>query len=301
MDERRRSDLKSQLQQQVEDEFAKRTNEHRAKVHAINARRRSRQNRKLKATALPLDLLAIGDSWYDYPLNDFGVPWTNQDIVAKLQTVGNPSPIILPRALHGNPMTTTIGLNNQKRYVIDIQDSTQWLSGKPDAILVSGGGDDVVGDSFVIYLDYFDGGLSTRLQGAIASVEASYQALFDFRNLHAPNTPIFGHCYDYAIPNGVGVFFQGPWLQPSLNFTGYNYTDGLTIVKNTIDQLYAMLSGLASVKKNNFYLVDTRGTLTRDTLQPLGWANEIHPYSAGFLALANKFLPVLRSVFSGRI
>jgi hypothetical protein len=301
MDERRRSDLKSQLKQQVEDEFAKRTNEHRVKVHAINARRRSRQSRKLKAAALPLDLLAIGDSWYDYPLNDFGVPWANQDIVAKLQTVGNPSPIILPRALHGNPMTTTMGLNNQKQYVIDIQDSTQWLSGKPDAILVSGGGDDVVGDAFVIYLDYFDGGLSTRLQGAIASIEASYQALFDFRNLHAPNTPIFGHCYDYAIPNGVGVFFQGPWLQPSLNFTGYNYTEGLTIVKNTIDKLYAMLNGLASVKKNNFHLVDTRGTLTRDTLQPLGWANEIHPYSAGFLALANKFLPVLRGVFPGRI
>jgi hypothetical protein len=33
----------------------------------------------------------------------------------------------------------------------------------------------------------------------------------------------------------------------------------------------------------------------------LGWANEIHPYSAGFLALANKFVPVLRTVFPGRI
>jgi hypothetical protein len=160
---------------------------------------------------------------------------------------------------------------------------------------------ETMGDPFVIYLDYFDGGLSTRLQGAIASIEASYQALFDFRNFYAPNTPIFGHCYDYGIPNEAGVFFQGSWLQPSLNFTDYNYTYGLTIVKNTIDQLYAMLSGLASVKKNNFYLVDTRGTLTRETLQPLGWANEIHPYSAGFLAPANKFLPVLRSVFSGRI
>jgi hypothetical protein len=62
-----------------------------------------------------------------------------------------------------------------------------------------------------------------------------------------------------------------------------------------------MLSGLASVKKNNYYLVDTRGTLTRDTSQPLGWANEIDPYSAGFVALANKFIPVLRSVFPGRI
>ena len=62
-----------------------------------------------------------------------------------------------------------------------------------------------------------------------------------------------------------------------------------------------MLNGLASVKKNNYYLVDTRGMFTRNSSQPLGWANEIHPYSAGFLALANKFFPVLRSVFPGRI
>jgi hypothetical protein len=131
--------------------------------------------------------------------------------------------------------------------------------------------------------------------------EASYQALFQFRDLHAPNTPVLGHCYDYAIPNGAGVVFQGPWLKPSLDFSGYNYADGLSIVEDAIDRLYAMLNGLANVKKNNFFLVDTRGTLTRNTLQPLGWANEIHPYSAGFLALANKFVPVLQNVFPGRI
>jgi hypothetical protein len=301
MDELQRSKLKAQLQQEVEEEFARRTKEHRATVHAIKARRRYRQGRKLKVVASPLDLLAIGDSWSDYPINDYGVPWVNQDIVAQLKTIGDPSPVILSRALHGSPMTTTIGLNNQKQYVIDIEDSTQWISSKPDAILLSGGGDDVVGDQFIIYLDYFGGNLSNRIQGVIASVEASYQALFQFRDLHAPNTPILGHCYDYAIPNGVGVVFQGPWLKPSLDFSRYSYTDGLTIVSDTIDRLYAMLNGLASVKKNNFFLVDTRGTLTRDTLQPLGWANEIHPYSAGFLALANKFVPVLRTMFPGRI
>jgi hypothetical protein len=301
MDEIQRAKLKAQLQQEVEDEFAKRTNEHRVKVHTINARRQYRKSNKLKAAKLPLDFLAIGDSWFDYPVNDFGFPWTNQDILAQLQTIGNPSPVILSRALHGNPMTTTMGLTNQKQYVVDIADSSQWLDGSPDAILVSGGGDDVVGDQFIIYLDYFGGNLSSRIQGAIDSVQASYQALFQFRDLYAPNTPIIGHCYDYAIPDGVGVLFQGPWLQPSLNFAQYSYAEGLAIVQNAIDQLYAMLSGLAGVKKNNFYLVDTRGTLTRDASQPLGWANEIHPYSAGFLALANKFLPVLRSVFSGRI
>jgi hypothetical protein len=62
-----------------------------------------------------------------------------------------------------------------------------------------------------------------------------------------------------------------------------------------------MLNGLASIKKNDYHLVDTRGTLTRDDSQPLGWANEIHPYSAGFLALAKKFIPTLQAVFPGRI
>jgi len=301
MDEVRRSELKAQLQQQIEEEFARRTKDHLVKVHAINARRRYRENRKLKAATLALDFLAIGDSWFDYPVNDYGVPSPNQDIIAKLQTIGNPPPIVLSRAVSGNPMTTTIGLKNQQQYVTDINDQAQWLSGKPDAILVSGGGDDVVGDAFVIYLDYFGGKLSPRVQGAIDSVEASYQALFQFRDLHAANTPIFGHCYDYAIPDNKGVLIFGPWLWPSLDFTGYIYNDGLSIVKDTIDSLYAMLNGLASIKKNNFHLVDTRGTLTRDAMQPLGFANEIHPYSAGFLALANKFVPVLQNVFPGRI
>ncbi len=300
MDNAERAKLKARLREQVDEEFAKRAHEHRVKVHTINARRRHRKANKLKAAKNPLDFLAIGDSWFDYPLNDYGIPWSNQDIVAKLQTIGNPRPIALSLAVHGNPMTTTMGLNNQIQYVSNIADSP-WANGSPDAILVSGGGDDVVGDQFIIYLDYFGAGLSNRIQGVVDSVEASYQALFDFRNLYAPDTPIFGHCYDYAIPNGEGVFFQGPWLQPGLNFAHYDYADGLTIVQNAIDRLYAMLSGLASVKKNNYYLVDTRGTLTRDTSQPLGWANEIHPYSAGFVALANKFIPVLRSVFPGRI
>jgi hypothetical protein len=38
-----------------------------------------------------------------------------------------------------------------------------------------------------------------------------------------------------------------------------------------------MLNSLAGTK-NNFILIDTRGTLTRDASHPLGWANEIHPY-----------------------
>jgi hypothetical protein len=179
MDNAERAKLKARLREQVDEEFAKRAHEHRVKVHTINARRRHRKANKLKAAKNPLDFLAIGDSWFDYPLNDYGIPWPNQDIVAKLQTIGNPRPIALSLAVHGNPMTTTMGLNNQIQYVSNIADSP-WANGSPDAILVSGGGDDVVGDQFVIYLDYFGGSLSNRIQGVVDSVEASIRRYSTF-------------------------------------------------------------------------------------------------------------------------
>jgi hypothetical protein len=48
-------------------------------------------------------------------------------------------------------------------------------------------------------------------------------------------------------------------------------------------------------------MVDTVETLTRNNSEPLGWANELHPYSSGFAALAQKFATALRAKFPGRI
>ena len=143
--------------------------------------------------------------------------------------------------------------------------------------------------------------------------------LFALRNIAAADLkidpkqiPIFGHCYDYAIPNGRAagwpIPLAGPWLKPSLDFSGYDYAEGLKIVQDAIDGFRKMLSELATDKitlpgtaTNNFILVDTIGTLTRDITRPNGWANEIHPYTEGFTSLARKFLLALRAHFPCRI
>ena len=177
----------------------------------------------------------------------------------------------------------------------------------PDAILVSAGGDDLVGDQLPIYLDYGGGGLNLkRYRGVLDSVQASYFDLFAFRDIFAKNVPIIAHCYDYAIPNDVyPVCTPSAWLWPSFNFAGYEYDDGLQIVTRMIDLFHDMLAGLASDTANNFNFsfIDTRNTLTRDATQPNGWANEIHPWYPGFTALANRFLVGLRAmpVFKNRI
>jgi hypothetical protein len=257
---------------------------------------------------IPLDFFAIGDSWFEYPLYDNGPILEETAIVADVQlgSVGNPPPHILNQALHGQATTAMLSWENQELYISLLQDPNQWLNkdtGLPDAILVSGGGDDLVGDQFVIYLDYEGGGLNLgRFQGALDSVIASYMDLFAFRDIFAKGVPIIGHCYDYAIPNGVvPICVQTAWLQPSLQFAGYDYNQGVVIVSEMIDKFHDALAGLATVPKNNFMLIDTRKTLKRDATSPTGWANEIHPYFAGFTALAEVFLKALKARFPNRI
>src|SRR5262245_40137656 len=282
---------------------------------SLGARRKLKKKTKKKAKVpkvpkVPLDFLAIGDSWFEYPLYNEVLSFQNNAIVAKSQlgSMGSPPPQILNQALHGQATTAMLSWENQDKMITVLQDPDQWLNeetGLPDAILVSAGGDDLVGDQLAIYLDYGGGGLNLkRFQGVLDSVQASYFDLFALRDLFAKDVPIIGHCYDYAIPNDVHpICTSSAWLWPSFNFAGYDYNEGSEIVTDMIDLFHDMLAGLASDPANNFSFINTRNTLTRDATQPSGWANEIHPWYPGFTALADAFLVGLRAIpdFKNRI
>jgi hypothetical protein len=285
------------------DEMNRRTREHQLKVARY---KKHREIHKL-AGPDPLNLHAIGDSWFEYPLDgNIPIPFCNFGIVAQPQLgmKGTPHPNILSRAEHGQASTAVLTWENQSTMVNDWINPANWINGNLDAILVSMGGDDIVGDQLAIYLTY-GGGVkkaSNRLQGVLDLVSASYSDLFALRNLFAPGAPIFGHCYDYALPNGVpaaAVF--GPWLQPSFSFAYYNNSDAQQVVADMIDRFYDTMKGLASDAKNNFHLVDTRNTIAPNNAPPDGWANELHPYPTGFGRLADKFLAALKVGFPGRI
>jgi hypothetical protein len=127
--------------------------------------------------------------------------------------MGNPSPTILSYALHGQSTTQMLSYENQEKILSALTDSgtTQWNNGTTaDAILISAGGDDIVADQFAIYLDYHGSGLdAARFQGILGAIQAAYMDLFALRDIAAAQLkidpkqiPIFGHCYDYAMPNG---------------------------------------------------------------------------------------------------
>jgi hypothetical protein len=303
-----RAQLKYDLQQWSQQQRDANIVVHQARnARILNGRvRRSRRNPRAAAQEAPLDLLAIGDSWFEYPVYDNG-PWPEETgIVApvQLQSMGSPPPQILNLAQHGQATTAMLSWENQQTLQSVLEDGS-WLNQEtnlPDAILVSAGGDDVVGDQFVIYLDYGRGLNVDRFKGALASVEASYKDLFAFRDMFAGGVPIIGHCYDYALPNGVvPACVEEAWLKPSLDFAGYGYAEGVAIVKTMIDMVHDMFAGLAAQSQYNFTLIDTRGVIAPDTTSPTGWANEIHPRFAGFTALAGKFLNSLQAKFPARI
>jgi hypothetical protein len=239
-------------------------------------------------------MLAQGDSWFDYPLSGNNLSLQSTDIIAQLTSMGTTNPVIYNTAHFGDATTVEMSLPKQERMIAALQDPANWLgNGKPDAILFSGGGDDIAGDQFCIYLDFApaaSGGLNAaRLQGVLDVVQASYEDLFAFRDRYAAGVPIFAHCYDFPTPNGVHPACAGPWLKPSLDYCGWNVTQGTAIVRQALLNFKAMLATLASDPANNFTLIDTQGLLV-----PTDWANELHPFPAGFSTLAAQFVNALR-------
>ena len=250
--------------------------------------------------APPLNLVADGDSWFDYTLGgDF--PGDHTDVLAQLRAIGQPQPRILSLAHYGDTTRVELGLTRRRRLVKALSDPR---NGKVDAILMSGGGNDIVADALPIWLNRSSAvggdpakGLSEeRFAGALAGVRAGYESLAELRDLHAPGTPIFVHAYDFAIPNGVGVYCIGPWLKPGLEYAGWTDLKGGTVIIHTmLARFGAMLQSFAAATPDVVF-VDTQGTLAANQ-----WANELHPDPAGFKLIAAKFRKALAARFPGRV
>jgi hypothetical protein len=287
--------LQAALRDSIERDIAGRIAAHQREVARIEARVR-RDGQKP-----PLMLLAHGDSWFNYPLkgNSVELPPRDTDIIAHLRKLGNPAPKILNISHYGDATTDEMGLAKQKRLIAALSNAKNWLNGKPDGILFSGGGNDIAGDPFIIYLDYKDSSSSgldiERFAGRLASIKASYLDLFLFRTRYAPHVPIFGHGYDWAHPMEPHPPCTGPWMWPSIKFTQWNVDEGTKIIHDALEQFAGMLSKLEA-GGFDFTLVPTQGTLAKDD-----WANELHPYPDGFRKLAQVFLTSLQSHFPGRI
>jgi hypothetical protein len=130
--------------------------------------------------------LADGDSWFDYPLSG-DLPIAS-DVTVKLGGLIAPRPTILNLAHHGDATTELLGVTKRARLLNALQEPK---NGKFDAILFSGGGNDLVGDQFRLWLNDASAvgrdpakALNQRaLDDIIGVVETAYLELVAARNL----------------------------------------------------------------------------------------------------------------------
>ena len=224
-----------------------------------------------------LNIIADGDSWFDYPK----LLMTGGGLITHLEEI---SGLEITNFAHaGDSTLEALGLTKSQRL-------ERYLTGA-DILFFSCGGDDIAGDQFCLWLNQNDGSNDTsnavcwpRLNAVLKLVIANYQDLFALRDRLAPNCLIVTHDYDFPVANrmGVGVLgFIGPWLKPSLDYCGWHDVNQQVEIVQSVMRAFASELMILS-RSNRLHLhVHTQGTLGLDD-----WDNEIHANGAGWDKLA---------------
>jgi hypothetical protein len=262
------------------------------------ARRTVKSGRAPKAAASrPLQVLAEGDSWFDYPVPLFG-----GGIIPRLENaLGVP---VLNLAEAGDQARYMLGVRERKILIEQLTNGCP-AGGPWDAMLFSGGGNDIVDNPMVLWIRDFDARLppaalihQPRLDAALALVRAGYEDLITLRDRLSPRTRLFFHAYDFVIPDGRGVCFHGPWLKPTYDMRGFpNQASADAVTRILLQQFAAILQSLESSHPNVTF-VNGQGTLAPHTSS---WHNELHPSQGGFNAFATLFHRALKTAFPTRV
>lgn len=173
------------------------------------------------------------------------------------------------------------------------------LTHQPAFLLLSGGGNDILGKQFLDFLqDQFprqEPGqnpqrfLRPAFFAELESLGKIYSAIFQQLQREAPKVRVIVHGYDY--------FFPGD--EPRHGFLGrymiqkgiYESRDRKALADFIINQFNAMLDQVAAQHPNARYL-DLRGTVP----QRERWWDEIHPNSQGFQDVAIRFQKLILSL-----
>ncbi|MEP7056304.1 MAG: hypothetical protein ABI809_00835 [Caldimonas sp.] len=196
-----------------------------------------------------------------------------------------------------------------------------------DAILLSGGGNDVIDAAPALIRKAPAAGLDPALPESYVDAAAFAQLLQDVQQAHgaivalrdsadsvSKSCPVFVHTYDYATPRNsparfIGIFkMRGPWLFKAFAGSGLEIalqqrianllTDGLADALLELDIERAGPKALPA-----FHVVDTRNTLVMANPTDVGtsndWLNEIHPNLGGYRKIAARLSAKIDEVLLG--
>lgn len=254
-------------------------------------------------------LIAEGDSWFNFPAgaDEFA---SASDVITSLED--NHGYEVTSVACHGD---TIEDMAYSRTRFAEFRRKLQKMNDRgeiPRAVLLSGGGNDVVGDGFGQLLNHKSSpnpGLNERvvdetLYGRIwPAYETLIAAVLEISDtVLGEHIPVLIHGYAYSVPDGRGVFpAAGPWLQPAFETKGYYWgEDGMMmrmIVEDLIDRLNTMQQEMIAHRSDELLRhVDLRQAFPRDDDHRNWWQDELHPTRQGFDKVASAFDEMLKSL-----
>ncbi|OJJ17807.1 hypothetical protein BKI52_28520 [marine bacterium AO1-C] len=224
-------------------------------------------------------IVSEGDSWFQYPV-------FVKDVIDHLNEIDEFA--IRSFGFGGDWLSNIL---EESEYI----NAIRWYN--PKVFLISGGGNDIIGDNRLrVLLKRFDSTQADRapanylneaFEKGMQDLEFLYDRLFQRLTSEFPKLHIICHGYDYGLPGKEKPLVTGDWLENPMQDLGIeDKTLQRLIVKELIDRFNVMLSGLIQAKyaNKNIHYLDCRGIVKDHE-----WYDELHPNSFGFLKVAEKF------------
>lgn len=262
--------------------------------------------KRLNTTNYPkhLTIVAEGDSWFDYPFKKDILDYLVEMgfAVKKFAKAGD----TLENMVYGTSYNKLPGdhINITHPGPISLQTTLNSIrEHKPKIVLLSAGGNDVVGSDMINYLNHKHSNPATLVNKIIyAERLAQMKSTLEYfiRAVHKTydGCHILMDGYDYGKVNGKGYNFifkniKGPWIQPAMGAKAItNPSDQKSIIKELVDGFNNMLMALNDTF-SYFHHIDLRGMFPDDA----HWDNEIHLKNNGYkkvaIAYKNKISDVL--------
>lgn len=254
----------------------------------------SRYREQLRRRPEAIGLIAEGDSWFSFP------NYLRTNLFLEIERWSDDRAVTWSLARNGDTAAEIMFGQQYQTLRRLFSDATL----KVDGFLFSAGGNDLVAENLPNFLNTYTPGMQwmdclnmTFLDRRFQELASAFQRLADLRDAYKPQTWIFTHAYDFAVPSGrevrVLIFTQGGWLKKQFLKKGI---EDLSIQQAIVDH---MLTRFASLQEHfeqtnsRIAYVRTQGTLDQDT----DWGDELHPTIAGFRKIAFKLETALKDIF----
>jgi N-acetylmuramoyl-L-alanine amidase len=221
-------------------------------------------------------IVSEGDSWFQYPvLLDDLIDQVSLEKDLAVYSLGAAGDLVERMA-------------RQREYKRALNDT------KSPVLLLSGGGNDLLGDGRFenLLLPVASGATAEDLVNKVALKTASDQILRFYRQIltdvrdNHPGVMVFGHAYDTPFPKRDGKYFGKP-----LEDAGIELGLGRQVIEVIVDDFSDKLRTLAE-EFPNYQFVNMKGTVGD---HHKSWRDELHPESKGFARAAEPLIDAVKT------